>query len=422
MEFSVIDIETTGFSKSYDRIIELAIIRINESGNVIDTYETLINPERDVGPSHIHGISASDVINAPKFDVISKQLIPIIDNSILVSHNKAFDLGFLTREFQRLDKSFPDFYGICTLNLSKVLFPELPSRKLKILCEYLDILVENAHVAYEDCLATSQLFTKMYETYCFDYGKQNFYESFIVGNKFIAPKKVVLNKKIKFKRSDAKISKQKNDSQIKELLNRIPDTYKSSEYNISEYLNLLDRILEDRLITKEEITEIESYANIHEISSANLVKIHGEYFRRLVRFYLSDKILSNAEILDLEKVGDLLQINRDEQNMIIELEKAELDLNKQESSVNLENFKDKSICFTGQLLSKINGVIISRETAHSLALEKGMIVRKGVTKKLDYLIVADPNTQSGKATKARKYGIKILAEPVFWKEIGIKIE
>ena len=66
--------------------------------------------------------------------------------------------------------------------------------------------------------------------------------------------------------------------------------------------------------------------------------------------------------------------------------------------------------------------LIDREFAHSLAIEKGLIVKKGVSKKLDLLVVADPNSQSSKARKARDYGVKIIAEAVFWRNIGVTIE
>ena len=56
-----------------------------------------------------------------------------------------------------------------------------------------------------------------------------------------------------------------------------------------------------------------------------------------------------------------------------------------------------------------------------MAADKGLNVLDRVTKKLDILVVADPNTQSGKAKKARQYGIRIMHEPVFWKALGVEV-
>ncbi len=72
--------------------------------------------------------------------------------------------------------------------------------------------------------------------------------------------------------------------------------------------------------------------------------------------------------------------------------------------------------------SRINGEVVSRATAERVAMEHGMVVRKGVVKKLDYLVVADPESMSGKANKAREYGVRILAEPVFWHMMGVNVE
>jgi DNA polymerase-3 subunit epsilon len=60
--------------------------------------------------------------------------------------------------------------------------------------------------------------------------------------------------------------------------------------------------------------------------------------------------------------------------------------------------------------------------AEQLAVKKGLRVLPSVTKKLDLLVVADPNTQSGKAKKARQYGIRIVHEPVFWRALGVPID
>jgi len=66
--------------------------------------------------------------------------------------------------------------------------------------------------------------------------------------------------------------------------------------------------------------------------------------------------------------------------------------------------------------------MISRDVAEALAAQAGLVVADSVTKKLDLLVLADPLTQSGKAEKARRYGIRIMHEPVFWRAIGVDVE
>lgn len=80
-----------------------------------------------------------------------------------------------------------------------------------------------------------------------------------------------------------------------------------------------------------------------------------------------------------------------------------------------ENLFGKSICFTGEFQHELDGERVSRDSLEGLVTRLGMFVHKSVTKKLDYLVVADPDSMSLKAKKAREYGLRIIAEPAFWK-------
>ncbi|MCW0121703.1 exonuclease domain-containing protein, partial [Bacillus subtilis] len=73
--FAVIDTETTGlFPGNHDRIAEIAVITLDRSGTVLDRWETLVNPERDLGKQSIHGIRAKDILEAPRFVDIAQEL------------------------------------------------------------------------------------------------------------------------------------------------------------------------------------------------------------------------------------------------------------------------------------------------------------------------------------------------------------
>ncbi|MFL5963284.1 MAG: hypothetical protein ACJ757_10385 [Gaiellaceae bacterium] len=65
---------------------------------------------------------------------------------------------------------------------------------------------------------------------------------------------------------------------------------------------------------------------------------------------------------------------------------------------------------------------MTREVAETLASERGLVVKQGVTKKLDVLVVADPDSLSGKARKARDYGTRIIVERSFWRSIGVPVD
>ncbi|MCD6497083.1 MAG: BRCT domain-containing protein, partial [Deltaproteobacteria bacterium] len=81
----------------------------------------------------------------------------------------------------------------------------------------------------------------------------------------------------------------------------------------------------------------------------------------------------------------------------------------------------KTVCLTGQLQAIIGDERVSKQTAILLATNRGMVVKRNVTKKLDFLVAADPDSQSSKARQARKYGVRILAESVFWRMLGVDV-
>lgn len=71
-EFCVIDVETTGFSPRLgDRVLEVAAVRMRGDGTVLDTWSALVNPGRDIGATHVHGITAGEVLDAPQFGQVA---------------------------------------------------------------------------------------------------------------------------------------------------------------------------------------------------------------------------------------------------------------------------------------------------------------------------------------------------------------
>ena len=74
-----------------------------------------------------------------------------------------------------------------------------------------------------------------------------------------------------------------------------------------------------------------------------------------------------------------------------------------------EDLAAKTVCFTGDLACQIDGKPLTRERAEALADAAGLIPMSGVTKKLDILVVADPDTRSGKAKKAREYELRLAS-------------
>ena len=161
-EFSVLDVETTGLTARYNGIIEIGIVKV-KGLKITDRYSTLINPGRQI-PFYITqftGITDDDLFNAPFFDEVADGITEFISDSVVTAHNLSFDRSFLNKEYLLIGKEKPDNPQLCTLRLSKRLYPELRSRSLASLSYHLKVKLINAHRALPDAEATAQILIRM---------------------------------------------------------------------------------------------------------------------------------------------------------------------------------------------------------------------------------------------------------------------
>ncbi len=160
--FVVVDAETTGLSAYKDRIIEIALVRI-ENLRIVSKFSTLINPQRPI-PSFITsftGISDEDVEYSPVFFQIKDKILEELDVCIVVAHNLPFDLSFLTNEFRIIGEQFNPVASICTLKLSRRIFPSLKSKSLSSVSSFLRIKNPNSHRALSDAETTAQILIRI---------------------------------------------------------------------------------------------------------------------------------------------------------------------------------------------------------------------------------------------------------------------
>jgi DNA polymerase III subunit epsilon len=156
--YAVVDTETTGFAaRGRDRIVEIAVVQLDEDGVVTDEWCTLVNPARDLGPQHIHRISAAEVWHAPTFAGIAGALAARLRERVLVAHNLSFDARFLAAEFGRLGVEWPTA-GLCTMRLADQYLPQRAGRSLRACCEAAGVSLVDAHSALYDARAAAGLF------------------------------------------------------------------------------------------------------------------------------------------------------------------------------------------------------------------------------------------------------------------------
>jgi DNA polymerase-3 subunit epsilon len=157
--YAIVDIETTGGHASANGITEIAIC-IHNGKKVVERYETLVNPQRDI-PIYIRaltGISNEMVSTAPLFEDVAHDIYHLLNGKIFVAHNVNFDHSFV-RYYLGLAGYDLQCNKLCTVRLSRKIMPGLLSYSLGKLCHHLGIENNSRHRAMGDAEATATLFS-----------------------------------------------------------------------------------------------------------------------------------------------------------------------------------------------------------------------------------------------------------------------
>jgi DNA polymerase-3 subunit epsilon len=161
--YAIVDIETTGVKAGRDRITEIAIV-LHDGEKVVDKFQSLVNPECSISPhiTQITGITNDLVADAPKFFEVAKQVVEMTKGTIFVAHNVNFDYSFIKEELAQLGFVYRR-KQLCTVRLSRLVFPGRKRYNLDSLIDMLEIEIKNRHRAMDDVLATVKLFERILE-------------------------------------------------------------------------------------------------------------------------------------------------------------------------------------------------------------------------------------------------------------------
>ena len=163
MEFAVVDIETTGSTPQSAGITEIAIV-IHNGVEVTGKYVTLINPRHKIPPFIVNmtGISDEMVAAAPLFEEVAPQIYNLLNGRVFVAHNVSFDYSFVHYLLGRSGYQW-SAPKLCTIKLSRRVFPGLEKYGLGSLTRDLGIRIEGRHRAWGDAAATAQVLTMAIE-------------------------------------------------------------------------------------------------------------------------------------------------------------------------------------------------------------------------------------------------------------------
>jgi DNA polymerase-3 subunit epsilon len=399
IEFAAIDFETTGLSPKSPhshRVIEVGIVRFSLEDGISAEYESVVNPERDIGPFEIHRISAGEATGAPTFTEVASDIAKMLNGAILIAHNKNFDLQFLRSELDRAEIKYAEIDALCTMELVGMVKPRGP-RRLTDCCEVLGIELLDAHRALNDA--------KMAANIAISVLKSTGFPALTDPIDIQGPFQISSPPK----RRGEFIPKTVTQGTY---LRTVMDRLRHQELPVSriglavaEYLNLLEHVLEDRRIDQTEADQLVELADRLAIPKSQLGAIHATYFSTICDHALIDGAISDDEEKDLQSVAELLDIGDWREIVNISSPRAP---NSQTSSRIPEG---TTVCFTGSMK-------YPRQKCIDIATAAGLVNMDRVTKSLDILVVADPDSQSSKATAAKKYGLRILAATAFFDLIG----
>lgn len=353
--YVVIDIENP--NTKADSICQIAIIQVKDD-KVIYNKDLLINPEDrfDDINMRVHKITPNMVKGEITFKEYWKEIQEIVTNNIVVGHGIKFDISVISKALNKYGIELPSIKIICTQHLSQK-YLDVDKYKLNSVCEYLNIECENYHAASNDANASLKIFEHIKNEYGID-------ENDIEDYKYIP-----------------------SDKQSK----GVKVTYSDSTKSLQELKQIIEKIMVDKSITENEI---------------NYLKFWLDHNNQLIGNYPFDKI--NNIVNQVLNDGQITDEEFNNLNMVFNEFINPLN-SKNSKAIIIEN---KCFCLTGTFNSG------SKEDIEKKIIDRGGFCSKGVSTKINYLIVGDSGSD---AWKFGNYGGKVQ-KAMELKEKGTQIE
>lgn len=379
--YAVIDLETTGFSNAH-RILEVGVVLLRPDLTVEGTWDTLIQPGRDIPNSHIHHITATDVVDAPSFADVAAYLGHLLNGRILVAHNAPFERGFLENEFARggVSNGLPSRW-VDTMVLGR---ENLGVAKLSDAVAIAGIRNELAHSALGDAKATAELLRYLHQRHGVSLS------GYPVAAFPAAPEP----------RTQAR-GAVNSESWVARLTRELPASGAKDE---DAYRAELMRALIDHHVSRTEIRQLEHTALASGLSADDVEAINEEFTRQLVIEAWADGAITGEERQRLIDIAAALEVDVARIRSLIDEPQAP------SSPTQFTLSPGDRVAVTGSLDIPYE---IWAQRAAAAGLDVG-----DVTRTCALLVAANPDTMSGKAQKARTYGVPIVGEAAFAKFLG----
>lgn len=357
---AVVDVETTGVLLD-DRIIEIGIVTFDTAGREVQRYESLVQPNRDVSNSDVHGITPTMLANAPTFADIARDVASVLDAHILVAHNASFDIRMLRAEFARMNIHWDDPAAVFdTMRWSRKMLPGSPG-KLSAALATCGIENAQAHRALGDAEATGKLFYFLLKRGAPLDAHPAHLPAELIGH---LPTSAAL-----------------------------PRPVETGQRETDAYQQVLIKALDDHVITPDEREQLIRTAGELGLSAEEAAEVHRSMLGRMAVMAWADGVLTKEEAQLIRAAAASLGVDEAELEAI---------LAEPEDVPGIRLTPGGRIVFTGELE-------LPRAVWEEKVISLGYTVG-GVTKKTCAVVAADPHSRSGKAKKARQYGVPIISE------------
>ncbi|KAA1429619.1 exonuclease domain-containing protein [Mycolicibacter arupensis] len=395
MPFAVIDFETTGLvPERTDRVVEVGIVLADDAWRIEDEWTTLVNPRRDLGPVHIHGINACDLLDAPEFADISGHILDLLRGRTVVAHNASFDMRFLHAELLRADYAIPDRpAALCSMKWAG---RAIGTAKLAHCCEAFDIPLADAHAALCDARATAQLMPHLM-TMCGN--TSEWFDDLQRCATYGWPMALRPVSQV------APALRGQATSDPHEWLRAVLQAtwIPGNPEGEAGYLLVLENALLDRSISRSEGRQLLDAAKTSGLRSETVDRLHQQYLRSVAIEALHDGVVTEAERRDLELVAAALGFESTDVDHALQWAAAQASELRQSNAFTLH--PGDRVVFTGDMAR-------SREQWIATIVAAGLTTG-GVTKSTRLVVAADADSLSRKAVQARQYGIPVVSEVAF---------
>lgn len=402
--YTVVDVETTGLvPERTDRIVEIGVTYVSHEGQVQDHWSTLVNPHRDLGPTKVHGIQAADVVDAPTFQDVAPYVLRALQGRILVAHNASFDVRFLRAELVRAGVPLkqPDIPAVCTMRWASA-FLRGAGRRLHDCCQTEGITLTNAHSAAGDAMATASLLARYLERSRY---QPPWIDSLAASRAYPWPQYSGRFPEFRPHPRGA-VSAAAPGTWLDRIVSRMP---RHSSPRVEEYLAVLEMAMLDGILAEHEKDSLVLTAQNLGLTRGQVLDIHGSYLTAMAAVAWDDGVVTASEREELTHVAGLLGLTP-----------HDVDTALDDAAEHRSSQPTHDSATSGMLLSQGDRVVFTgdmqRDRSEWEAMARAAGLQPGgVTKSTAIVVAADPNSLSGKAAKARSYGIPIVTESAFEK-------